>query len=367
MQGRHENSRRYGRRLAASCLGAGLFALLSLGAGPRVAESAAQSAAPAAAADILEVASAEELRAAIAAALPGHTIQIAPGIYDFTGPSLRITAAGREDGRITLRAAVSGTVLLRFDLLEGFHVTVPYWTFENLDIQGTCADDTRCEHAFHVSGAAAHTVIRNNRVSDFNAAVKVNGQDGIYPDAGLIEGSSFTNSRPRATDKPVTPIDIVSVSEWRVRRNVIADFAKAGGNNVSYGAFFKGGGEGNIFEENIVRCEWQHRGYTRVGFSFGGGGTALRFCRNGPCPPEHRYGIARNNVIVDCPNDAGIYLNESANTLIHGNVLMNTLGIDVRFPTSTATITGNVLDGRIVAREGGSYTESDNTTIPRQP
>src|SRR3546814_4894238 len=86
-----------------------------------------------------------------------------------------------------------------------------------------------------------------------------------------------------------------SASRWTVRKNLIADFAKAGGDGVSYGAFFKGAGEGNVFEQNVVRCEWRHHGGIRIGFSFGGGGTAQRFCRNNSCTNEHYDGVARSN------------------------------------------------------------------------
>src|SRR3546814_6852691 len=72
--------------------------------------------------------------------------------------------------------------------------------------------------------------MQNNWVTDFNAAVKVNGKDGRYPDAGIIRRNLFTNNQPRKTDRPITVLDIVSVSRWRVQRNIIADFAKDGGN-----------------------------------------------------------------------------------------------------------------------------------------
>src|SRR3546814_10210085 len=77
------------------------------------------------------------------------------------------------------------TTLFR-SLLEGFRVLAPFWIFENLVIEGTCETDHRCEHAFHIVGDAVGTVIQNNWVTDFNAAVKVNGKDGRYPDAGII-------------------------------------------------------------------------------------------------------------------------------------------------------------------------------------
>src|SRR3546814_11926179 len=113
------------------------------------------------------------------------------------------------------------------------------------------------------------------RISDWSSDVCSSDLD-----AGIIRRNLFTNNQPRKTDRPITVLDIVSVSRWRVQRNIIADFAKDGGNFTSYGAFFKGAGEDNIFEQNLVRCELRHSGQRRLGFRSEErrGGTEL--CRN---------------------------------------------------------------------------------------
>lgn len=306
------------------------------------------------------VATAAELRTAIEAARPGTVIELQPGTYAFTGTRIDVARPGRRKLQIVVRAPVLGAVRLRFSLLEGFRIVAPFWIFENLVIEGTCKTDHRCEHAFHVVGDAAGTVIQNNWVMDFNAAVKVNGKDGRYPDAGMIRHNVFVNSRPRKTDRPVTVLDFVSVSRWKVQKNIIADFAKDGGNYISYGAFFKGAGEDNVFEQNLVRCELRHSGQRRIGFSFGGGGTGRRFCRDGSCAVEQRGGIARSNVITHCPAASGIHLNKSAETLLHNNALIATRGIELRRDTTDAVIMNNVVDGRIQRREGAVYTTLHN-------
>lgn len=309
------------------------------------------------------VRTAEALRTAIAGARPGTVIELQPGTYEFSGVGIEAARPGLADLPIVVRAAALGTVRLRFALLEGFHVVAPYWTFENLVVEGVCPDDHDCEHAFHVVGDAVGTVIQNNWVTDFNAAVKVNGRDGRYPDDGLIRHNAFLNAWPRDTDRPVTVLDIVSVSRWRVQRNFIADFAKKGGNRTSYGAFFKGAGEDNLFEQNLVLCEQRHAGQRRVGFSFGGS-TGRRFCRDGSCSVEHRRGIARNNVIMHCPNAAGIDLNKSADTLVHNNALIGTRGIGLRRAGTDAEIVNNIVDGRIWARDGAVFTAAGNIVAP---
>ena len=97
----------------------------------------------------------------------------------------------------------------------------------------------------------------------------------------------------------------------------------------------------------------------RIGFSFGGGGTSRPYCRDRQCTVEHRGGIARSNVIMNCPNDVGIYLYKSADATIHNNALINTRGIDVKDSASYANIM-NIIDGRILARDGGTVSKARN-------
>lgn len=315
---------------------------------------------PAAAANTVRVSTLEQLRAAIAEARPGTVIEIQPGTYELPDANIRITRPGRRDRPIVLRAPALGTVTLKSARQEALHVLAPYWTFENLVIEGVCADDSDCEHAFHVVGDAVGTVIQDNWIADFNAAIKVNGLAGRYPDGGVIRRNALVNTRPRNTDRPVALLDFVSASRWRVQQNLIADFAKTGGDRTSYGAFFKGAGEDTLFERNLVRCEWRHGGDLRIGFSFGADGTARKHCRDGNCEAEHRGGAVRNNVVMNCPNHAGIYLSRSAGGVIHNNALIATQGILVRAPAGPAAIVNNIVDGTIRGDAGGAFAAEGN-------
>ncbi len=317
-------------------------------------------------AQIVPVADATALRNAINAAVPGHEIVLAPGTYNIVGNLLCDTAA-TPGAPIVVRAATPRTALIRFDALEGFKVSEPYWRFEGLDIEGVCAVDSNCEHAFHIFGAADFTVIRDNRVRDFNAQIKSNGDTVgpafVFPDDVLIERNSFFDTRARNTSLPVTKIDVVGGRRWIVRANSIYDFEKGGGNTVSYAAFLKGNSRDGIFERNLVICERQFSGGVRLGLSFGGGGTSPgSICEDASCTPEHQNGIMRNNVIVNCPADVGIYLNAAANSRIQHNTLYNTTGIDVRYATSVADLRNNLMDGQIRNRDGGTHTSAGNLT-----
>lgn len=309
---------------------------------------------------VVMVASEAELRAAMDGAQPGDAITLLPGRYRISAP-LDARVPGRAEAPITVRASRPDSVTLEQDSVEGFRVNAPYWRFENLTIRGACGDDNYCEHAFHIVGGAHHVAVINNMVVDFNAHLKINGENGTHPDHGLIEANTLTNTRARVTYNPVTPIDIVTASDWTIRRNLISDFVKEGGNGVSYGAFAKGGGERNLFEQNLVWCERRLTGRPgqRIGLSLGGGGTGKQYCRVPGCVVEQQGSTLRNNLILAC-SDAGIYLNSAAQSTVQHNSLVDTAGIDVRFPASSATLDGNLVDGPIRSRNGGIVREGDN-------
>jgi parallel beta-helix repeat protein len=309
--------------------------------------------------------SVEELRAAMAAAQPGDTILVADGTYEVTG-NLVASVAGLPSAPIVLRAASPRGVLLRFadagSPVEGIRVVAPWWQVEGLDIEGGCLDDSDCEHAIHLAGDADHTVIRNNVLRDFNAQIKSNGQQVggamAFPDDVLVERNTLRDSRARNTANPVTKIDVVGGRRWIVRANTLADFQKGGGDQVSYGAFLKGNSRDGLFERNLVRCAWSSSGGTRIGLSLGGGGSGPPgICEDGTCQPEHQGGTLRNNLVMDC-SDVGIYLNSAADTRLGHNTLYATLGIDVRFPASSADLRNNLVGGAIRNRDGGTSTSS---------
>ncbi len=316
----------------------------------------------------VHVTSSAELRTAVRDALPGDVIIVASGTYELGG-RISVERPGSSDAPITLRAGTEGDAQLRFDgaggYAEGLQVMAPHWIIEGFDIVGTCPDDSSCEHAFHIVGAADGTVVRGNVMREFNAAIKGNG-DGSgppanFPDDVLVESNEIFNARARNTGNPVTPIDVVGGRRWVVRGNFIHDFEKGGGNQISYAAFLKGNSKNGLFERNLIVCEHLHRGGIRLGLSFGGGGSQPeRICEEGTCTPEHEGGIMRNNIVANCPADVGIYLNAAADTKIYHNTIFNTGGIDVRFGSSTADLRYNILDGRIRERDGGTKLETGN-------
>jgi hypothetical protein len=306
------------------------------------------------------VASVDEARQAFAQALAGDVITFAPGVYRLARP-LEARRQGVEGVPVTVRAEHPGTVVIEVATREGFRILGPYWRFENLEIRGACASPALCDHAFHVTGKARGFAAVNNTIVDFNAHFKVNGDRDGFPDGGLVEHNTLTNSAARRTPGPVTPFDLVAANDWVIRANLITDFVKAVGDGISYGAFAKGGAARTLFERNVVLCEHKLRGLPgeRVGLSFGGGGTEKPYCRDKRCITEHEAGVMRANLVASC-SDAGIYINSGATTKIADNTLLDTAGVQVRFPESGAELDGNLIDGPVVERNGGRAAMLDN-------
>ena len=317
-------------------------------------------------AGVINVSTPQALTTAIGNAMPGDEIVLANGTYPLTG--VTCAANGTATQPIIVRAETQFGANIDFDALEGFRVTGAHWHFEGLDVEGVCADDNNCEHAFHVMGAAHGFVLRKSRVMNFNAQLKVNAAmvGGVYvtPNNGLVEYNTIGDDRGRATANPVTKLNIDTGEDWIVRGNYLHDAYKMQGDGISYAAFMKSGSKRGLFERNLVLCSHVTTGGTRIGLSFGGGGTGAQFCApafdpNVPCSVEHDGGTMRNNIIANC-SDVGIYLNKAKDSHILFNTLIGTAGVDFRFDTTSGEAVGNLLTGIIRARDNAMLNESSN-------
>ncbi len=311
---------------------------------------------------VIKVNSSATLISALKRVQAGQAIEMLPGVYEIRKPRLDITHGGKALAPIKVFAKQLGNVVVQVRG-EGFIINKPYWQFENLHLIGNCTTHSFCEHAFHVVGNGNHVTFKNNIFQDFNAAIKINGLKGDYPDDGLVEGNTFYNTSIRQTANPVAPIDLMHANNWRVSENFIFDFVKAKGNKVSYGAFFKGGSKNGIFSNNLIMCNANlNAKAVAIGLSLGGGGSPEKWHRDNNAY-EHSNGIIRNNIIMNCANDVGIYINKGTNSLISHNTLYNTIGIDVRFKESSVTINNNVLSGRIKVRSDARIVQSSNNSV----
>ncbi|MCA2017995.1 right-handed parallel beta-helix repeat-containing protein [Vibrio tritonius] len=311
------------------------------------------------------VVNSNELIDAVRFAKPGTTIVVADGDYVLQGK--RFETSNDEPTKynpIVLKAEHPGKVRLLMTSLEGFYISRPFWTLTGFKFIGQCSNHSFCEHAIHIVGEANNVQIVNNEFVDFNAAIKVNGNSGMYPDHGKVLYNHFYSTKPRETKYSVTPINIDHANSWLVSHNIIRDFIKNGGNKVSYGVFMKGGANNGIIEDNLVMCNTSQRHYagSSIGISAGGGGMVNS--RDGVTYQTNRL-IIRNNIVFHC-SDVGIYLNAGRDTLINNNTLYNTTGVDLRFAESSAMIVNNIFSGHLRVRDDAKIiSQSGNRIYPR--
>lgn len=313
---------------------------------------------PAPSGSVVPVSSANNAVRALEHAQPGDVITFAPGTYRFHGRPYLATSSARG---VTVRAGKPGSVTLEFALPGGFLVASPDWTFENLHIRGTCDTHAGCEHAFQVIGRGAGFIARNNTVTDFNTPFMIEAAGIAYPDNGIIEHNTISNSSARDTAGAVAAIEVVAASNWTIRSNLVSDFAKARGARTSYGVLVRGGGKDNRIERNIVVCEQRLRSAPglRIGVSLGGAGSVAAQCRDRRCTPEQVGGVINANLVASC-SDEGLQLHRAAASIVTHNTVLDTAGVSVQASESGADVHGNMIDGRIVARGGAALRADDN-------
>lgn len=302
----------------------------------------------------------ESLREALWQAQAGETILIAPGTYRIDR-QLETRQGGLPDQPITVRPLRPDSVQIEVYTVAGLRITQPHWRVIGLSWRGACPNHDQCEHAIHVAGGAHDTRLLGHRMVDFNAHIKVNGERGSFPDHGRIEHNHLANTSARRTARPVAAVDLVGASAWVVADNVFEHLVKGGGNQVSYAAMMKGAGRQGRFERNLVVCTTSgiSQPGLRVGISFGGGGTGPAYCRDQRCDAEFQDGVVQDNIVAHC-NDAGVDINTSLRTLVLGNTLINTAGVQLRGEPSSAIVRANLMDGDVRHRPGSTVEAEGN-------
>lgn len=307
------------------------------------------------------VGSPEQWLQAMEQADAGDRIVLQPGRYEMQR-MLRSQRNGTARRPIVVVAQDPSQTLIAFQTTVGIEITHAHWQFHDLRMEGACAIDHDCEHAFHIKGAAHHFVLRNSLLRDFNAHLKINREGQAQPEQGELAHNTLTYTRIRQTTRPTTAVDLLAGANWRIHHNHVSDFVNESPRHPTYGMFAKGGAAGTVFDSNTIFCEHKLRGALgqRVGLSFGNGGTSPGVCRNGQgCDTgEHVGGEMRNNLIVGC-SAAGIFLNRAHQAVLRHNTLLDTGGIQARFPDSVVRLEGNWVDGPLLTRDGALMVASD--------
>lgn len=317
----------------------------------------------------------DELKKALSKAKAGDVIEFPPEVISINR-KLTLNASGSLDAPITIQGSRHGNTTLEITSMVGLQISGANVIIDNITFSGKCKDDSHCEHALQLKGNADNVEIRNSDFLNFNAAIKSSGiddkktQQREHPDYVNIHQNTFVNDWSRDTKQAVTPIDVVGGDFWTIERNFFADFEKKRGNKISYGAFLKGGGNFGQFVDNVVACEWKvpysSKTHVRIGLSFGGGGTSAQFCPDKVCSAEHQKGVMDHNLIVNCPTDVGIYINNGHDILLSQNVVFGTLGIDVNRGSAGVDIINNKVEGLIRWRNESVGVDNNNPSAEFQ-
>lgn len=317
---------------------------------------------------VIEVSNLAELQTAVSNPQKAIEVLLLPGVYRLD-KKIRLNSSFP----LTIRGKNPNSVVIEINRNVGVEVISALVTISDLIFKGICTSHQYCDHAIHVFGDADYLMISNSDFVNFNAAIKANGftdkNSGKqeFPDFAQITNNRIYNETTRNSSVPVTPIDVVGGDNWLVSTNFIADFAKKRGNRISYGVFLKGGGQSGIIKNNLIACEWNVPHFSsldsRVGLSLGGGGTGAKYCKSSNCNYEHMNGTIKDNLVVNCANEVSVYINKSHGSLISGNILFNTVGIDINHGSKGTVITNNVLHGSIRNRESEIVLESNNTVL----
>ncbi|MBL8026221.1 MAG: hypothetical protein JNL74_07410, partial [Fibrobacteres bacterium] len=265
---------------------------------------------------------------AVAALQAGDTLTLAPGNYtNQATPSTDLipkglSNAGTAEKRIVIRAAAKNTVFIRARG-EWISVSKPYYTFENLDIDGSGG-----VHAFHIKPGGAYCIIRNCHFSGIaNSPIKLSTEVGKERQDYLV----FENNECERSSGPIyssvlNGFNLNGANFVVVRGNYIHEIAKSYAqpfyeHNDAYGGFMKAGAKYGIIENNIVKY------INGMGLSLGGGTTAEQYFSEGTYPVEAMGCVMRNNVIVGFPNrnfgNRAFTINHGNGNLVYNNTFVN--------------------------------------------
>ncbi|HED36451.1 MAG TPA: right-handed parallel beta-helix repeat-containing protein [Gammaproteobacteria bacterium] len=222
-------------------------------------------------------------------------------------------------------------------------------------------------HLIQIAGEhdADYPVIRNCVLQDsYQQLIKISydkkKRAQISSDFGLIENSVFRYTEGIGPNYYIGGIDLHAGNSWIIRNNKFRDIASPSGSVAEHAIHAWTNSYNTIVENNIIEdCD---RG---IGF-----GLFTR--RKHPSIIfQHRGGLIRNNLILHNDNndpfaDAGIILEDSANTLVENNGIWMAHdypnAIEYRSPsTRNVVIKNNITNKKIISRNGAKAILLDNT------
>ena len=305
---------------------------------------------------VVQVSTAGQLQAAVAAVTSNTTIQIAPGIY-------RLTSTLRIDGNLDGVVLQGSTGRAADVVLQGLGMTIAgdvrtaIWVtgaVENLQIADLTIRQFN-QHAILLEAGPHAPRLSNLRLLDSgDALIKVNSSlsaPGV--DDGLVENSALEYSTTGASGA-AGGIDLRGVKGWVVRANAFRNVRAGGGQVARPAVSARAGSSDTVVERNLFfNCQ--------VGVALGMTDRAGN---------DHRGGRIANNFFYRAPQvggRAGISVADSPGTaIVHNTVITSNTypaPIEYRYPDATnLVVANNLLDGPIQALDGAWAVEAGNLT-----
>lgn len=232
-------------------------------------------------------ASANAIRTALNSALPGDTIELAPGDHPVSGGNLLLSRSGTEQNWITIRGTAGSRPRINLQGSGEFLISASYVLLENVEIINGGGNNLHI--APTTSAHVRFVVVRGVKISNLSsgpgAAIKINRNNslGAAVESIYIEECDVSQAIGNAV------IDGVAVKTAVVRNCYIHDNAVG-----SHGIFFKGGSHQILLEGNLVRGIRQNAALML------GGNTGSSFFHPDYPGLEGADQVARNNFIADC-------------------------------------------------------------------
>jgi Periplasmic copper-binding protein (NosD) len=307
------------------------------------------------------VASAAQLRAAVAAARPGDQILIAPGRYRTrirfdprnSGSAERPVVVRARDGLGSVVIdAVGSSITIKFS--GAAHVEI-----RDLEITGGG------HHGVFFDRGAHHITIRHNRIYDnhgirpldSHAELKGSGGQGRPADIAIVGNEIFHRMHPPGGN--FQGIDCNFCERFRIEGNYLHDINSPTAEPYSHydrGACIqmKSASRDTVIAGNrIARCH--------IGIVYGGEGLAS---------PAHRGGVIQNNLIHDSAEMAIAIVDVRDGRVYQNTLFRNGQSIrivpDQRHPsrTSDVEVANNLLDHAITGFRGAGVSSGNNLVLP---